>query len=78
MFDRLMDVLTAKQIARKTMRIVKENIIFALSVKILVMIYSIVVPNPMMWLAIFADVGVSVIAICNSMRAMKVNHKHTI
>lgn len=78
MFDRLMDILTAKQIARKTMRIVKENIIFALSVKILVMIYSIVVPNPMMWLAIFADVGVSVIAICNSMRAMKVNHKHTI
>lgn len=74
MFDRLMDILIAKQISQKTMRIVKENIIFALSIKILVMIYSIFVPNPLMVFSIFADVGVSILAICNSMRAMKVSH----
>ena len=58
------------RIARKTTRIVKENIVFALAVKALVMLLGACgVAN--MWLAVFADVGVSVLAILNSMRMLK-------
>ena len=58
------------RIARKTTRIVKENIVFALAVKALVMLLGAFgVAN--MWLAVFADVGVSVLAILNSMRMLK-------
>ena len=58
------------RIARKTVRIVKENIVFALAVKALVMLFGALgVAN--MWLAVFADVGVSVLAILNSMRMMR-------
>ena len=58
------------RIARKTTRIVKENIVFALAVKALVMgLGAFGVAN--MWLAVFADVGVSVLAILNSMRMLK-------
>ncbi|MCM1260019.1 MAG: cadmium-translocating P-type ATPase [Prevotella sp.] len=69
MYDTLSSIIDAKRIVKKTMHIVKENIIFALLVKIGILIWSMVaIPN--MWLAIFADVGVSVLAICNAMRAM--------
>jgi len=57
-------------IARKTMVIVKENIIFALSIKALFLIlgaFGIIT----MWGAVFADVGVTLIAILNSLRALK-------
>ncbi len=58
------------RIARKTTRIVKENIVFALAVKALVMgLGALGIAN--MWLAVFADVGVSVLAILNSMRMLK-------
>ena len=58
------------KIAQKTMRIVRENIAFALIVKFAVLILG-AFGLAGMWLAVFADVGVAVIAILNSMRAMK-------
>ena len=62
----------AIRIAQKTMRIVRENIIFALGVKALVLILGALgVAN--MWEAVFADVGVAVIAILNAMRALSVS-----
>ena len=70
MDDDLGKLAATIRIARKTVRIVKENIVFALAVKVLVMILGACgVAN--MWLAVFADVGVSVLAILNSMRMMK-------
>ena len=69
MDDDLKKLPVAVHIARKTLRIVRENIVFALAVKFLVLILSAVgVAN--MWWAVFADVGVSVIAILNSMRML--------
>jgi len=58
------------KIARKTLRIVKENIVFALSVKILILVLG-ALGFASMWLAVFGDVGVAVIAILNSMRALR-------
>ena len=69
MDDDLNKLPVAVRIARKTLRIVRENIVFALAVKFLVLILSALgVAN--MWWAVFADVGVSVIAILNSMRML--------
>ena len=56
--------------ARRTMRIVHQNIIFALAMKLLVMVLGIC-GYANMWLAVFADVGVAMLAILNAMRAMK-------
>lgn len=72
MHDDLKSIGIAKKIAKKTMRIVYENIIFALVVKVLILILSALgITN--MWFAVFGDVGVAVIAILNAMRAnMKV------
>ncbi len=70
MHDNISDIVKAKRIARKTMSIVIENIVFALGVKAAVLILSAVgIAN--MWLAVFADVGVAVLAILNSMRALR-------
>ena len=56
-------------IARKTMRIARQNIVFALGVKLLVLVLAVVgIAN--MWMAVFADVGVAVLAILNAMRCM--------
>ena len=67
MNDNLSAISKAKKIAKKTLTIVKENIIFALGIKAIVLILSIFgLAN--MWLAIIADVGVSVLAILNAMR----------
>lgn len=71
MHDSLSALPKAKRIAGKTMRIVRENIIFALAVKIAVLLLS-AVGFADMWLAIFADVGVTVIAVLNSMRMLSV------
>ena len=60
----------AIKISKKTMKIVKQNIIFAIAIKILVLILS-AFGLSTMWEAVFADVGVSVIAIINSLRALK-------
>lgn len=70
MRDNLSSIIEGKKVARKTVRIVKQNIIFALSVKFSVLILSALgITN--MWWAVFADVGVSVIAILNAMRAIR-------
>lgn len=69
MDDNIQNLNTAIKIAKKTMRIVKENIIFALSIKILILILG-AFGWTWMWVAIFADVGVSLLAILNSLRLM--------
>lgn len=62
---------TAIRIARKTMGIVWANIIFALAVKVVIMVLAVSgIAN--MWIAIFGDVGVTIIAILNAMRALRV------
>lgn len=71
MDDKPSKIALALKIAKKTTSIVRQNIIFALTVKILVLILS-AMGLSNMWEAVFADVGVSVIAIINSMRAMKI------
>ncbi len=69
MSDELTKLPEAIRISRKTLLIAKENIIFALSVKLAVMLLGAFgIAN--MWLAVFADVGVAVLAILNSMRAL--------
>ena len=70
MDDNIMKLAEAIKTARKTMSIVKQNIIFSLSVKALVLILG-ATGHAGMWLAIFADVGVMVIAILNSIRTIK-------
>ena len=71
MTDEPSKVVDAIKISRKTMRIVKQNIIFAISIKILVLILS-AFGLSNMWEAVFADVGVSVLAILNSLRVLRV------
>lgn len=70
MDDSLAKIPIAIDIARKTVGIAKQNIVFALSVKIAVLILSAFGLAPM-WLAVFADVGVAFIAILNAMRTLK-------
>lgn len=72
MDDDIRKIASTVLISRKTLRIVKQNIVFALAVKAVVLLLGAIgVAN--MWEAVFADVGVSVLAILNSMRVMK-NH----
>lgn len=71
MDDKPSNIAKAVHIARKTMRIVWQNIVFALGIKFLVLILA-AVGIASMWLAVFADVGVAIIAILNAMRAMNV------
>ena len=70
MSDNLTKISEAIQISRKTINIAKQNIIFALGVKGLILILG-AFGFANMWLAVFADVGVAVLAILNSMRAMR-------
>ena len=63
-------MLFRSRIARKTLGIVKQNIVFALAVKIAVLILG-ATGYANMWAAVFADVGVSVLAILNSMRTLR-------
>ena len=67
MNDEPSKILAAIKLSKKTMRIVKQNVIFAIFVKILVLILS-AIGISTMWEAIFADVGVSIIAILNALR----------
>ncbi|MBR3599361.1 MAG: HAD-IC family P-type ATPase, partial [Lachnospiraceae bacterium] len=70
MDDNINKLATVRNIGGKTLAIVRQNIVFALGVKFLVMILGLFgIAN--MWLAVFADVGVAVIAILNSMRMLK-------
>ena len=61
----------AISLSRKTMKIVKENIVFAIAIKILVLVLT-AIGLSTMWEAVFADVGVSIIAIINALRMLKV------
>lgn len=70
MTDEPLKIVDAIKISKKTMRIVKQNIVFAISIKVAVLILS-AFGLSTMWEAVFADVGVSVIAILNSLRALK-------
>ena len=70
MDDDLNKIPVTVNIARKTVKIVRENIVFALGIKFAVMILG-ALGHADLWLAVFADVGVSVIAILNSLRMLK-------
>lgn len=70
MTDEPKKIVTAMEIAKRTLRIVKQNIVFALTVKAVVLILG-ALGLSNMWEAVFADVGVSVIAIINSIRVLK-------
>ena len=71
MDDHPSKIAAAMRVARKTMRIVWQNIVFALGVKLLILVLAAFgVAN--MWLAVFGDVGVAMIAILNAMRCMRV------
>lgn len=72
MDDDVRKIAATVKISRKTLKIVKQNIVFALSIKALVLVLG-AFGMANMWEAVFADVGVSVIAILNSMRALKTN-----
>lgn len=72
MDDSLLKLPIALSIAKKNMRIVKENIVFAIGIKISVMLLSALGISSSMWLAIFADVGVCVLAILNALRTFKI------
>ena len=74
MYDNLKALVEARKISVKTMRIVKQNIVFALAVKIIVLILSAFGITDM-WGAVFADVGVCIIAILNAMRCMKTDRR---
>ncbi len=70
MDDDVRKIASVVKVSRRTLAIVRQNIVFALAVKFLVLVLSAVgIVN--MWAAVFADVGVAVIAILNSMRALK-------
>ncbi|MBO5517714.1 MAG: cadmium-translocating P-type ATPase [Firmicutes bacterium] len=71
MNDKPSDVALAVRIARKTMRIIYENIGFSIGIKVLVLILA-AFGYANMWLAIFADVGVCMLAILNAMRALRI------
>ena len=71
MTDEPSKIVDTIKLSKKTMKIVKENIIFAISIKVLVLILS-AIGISTMWEAVFADVGVSIIAILNALRVLNV------
>ena len=73
MDDKPTSIAKAIRIARKTMGIAHQNIVFAIGVKVLILVLAAIgIAN--MWLAVFGDVGVAVLAILNAMRAMNVKN----
>ena len=70
MDDRPSKVAEAIRISRKTQRIVAENIAMALAVKFAILILTPTTDLVTMWVAIFGDVGVLILAVCNSVRAL--------
>lgn len=74
MSDEPLKIIDLIKIASKTKRIVKENIIFAIAIKVIFLVSSLVFTLPM-WCAIFADVGVALITILNAIRIFKISNK---
>ncbi len=77
MTDEVSKIVDTIKISKKTMKIVKENIIFSILVKIAVLVLT-VLGISSMWQAVFADVGVTVIAVLNSLRMLKVKNRRKI
>ena len=77
MGDSLSKIPAGRRIAKKTMGIVKQNMVFSIGVKVLIIIGCAVgiFDENAMWLAVFGDVGVCLIAIANALRAMRYKHK---
>ena len=73
MTDEPSKIVNNIKLSKKTMRIVKENIVFAIFVKVLILMLS-AIGLSTMWEAVFADVGVSVIAIINALRVLRVKN----
>lgn len=71
MDDKLTKIITAIRISRRTLQIAKENIWFAIGIKVLILLLA-TVGLCSMWMAVFADVGVTVLAVLNAMRALKI------
>jgi len=71
MTDEPSKIADSIQISKKTMRIVRQNIVFAIAVKIGILILS-ALGLASMWAAVFADVGVSVLAIINALRILRI------
>ena len=67
MDDKISSINKAINISKKTMKTVKQNIVFSIAVKVLLMVLSIIFTLPM-WVAIIGDVGVCLLAILNSLR----------
>ncbi|MDE6142346.1 MAG: HAD-IC family P-type ATPase, partial [Bacilli bacterium] len=74
MTDEPSKIANSIQISKKTMRIVRQNIVFAIAIKIGVLILS-ALGLATMWAAVFADVGVSILAIINALRILKIKNK---
>ncbi len=70
MDDKPSKVADAIRIARRTLRIARENIAFAIGIKVLVLLLA-AFGLATLWMAVFADVGVTVLAVLNAMRALK-------
>ena len=71
MDDKPSKVAEAVRIARRTLAIARENMIFAIGIKVLVLLLA-AFGLATLWMAVFADVGVTVLAVLNAMRALKV------
>ena len=71
MDDKPSKIALGVKIARKTIRLARENTFFAIFIKLLVLVLA-VLGIATMWMAVFADVGVTVLAVLNAMRALKV------
>jgi Cd2+/Zn2+-exporting ATPase len=72
MDDKPSKIALAIRIARRTIRIAKENIWLAIGIKVAVLVLA-ALGLATMWMAVFADVGVTVLAVLNAMRALRVN-----
>jgi len=70
MDDKPSKIATAIRISRRTLRIARENIVFAITVKVVVLVMAAFGLVPM-WLAVFADVGVMILAVLNATRALR-------
>ena len=75
MDDKPSKIASAMRVARKTMRIVWQNIVFAIGIKVLILVLA-AFGAANMWLAVFGDVGVAFLAILNAMRCMRVDQRH--
>ena len=71
MYDQPSKLAAAVHISRRTLRIVHQNIVFAIGVKLVILVLS-ALGYADMWAAVFADVGVTILAILNAMRALRI------